>query len=209
MAMPAYPIEAADFLSQLNSDPYDAGSNPYGLAAGGHRQLFPESQDALVLLAEFVRLAGVDIEALAAQVAADAESAASGSGTEATVANIRAGLAAMYLSIRNVYAANAPVALADAATIAWDMSTGINFDLTLAAAGRTLANPTNKVVGKSGILRVYQDATGGRTITSFGSDYVWIDGQPSWPVTPGAWIVVVYFCLANGKVELTFGGSSA
>lgn len=209
MAMPAYPIEAADFLSQLNSDPYDAGSNPYGLAAGGHRQLFPESQDALVLLAEFVRLAGVDIEALAAQVATDAESAASGSGTEATVANIRSGLAAMYLSTRRVYEANAPVALVDAASIAWDMSSGVNFKVTLGAAGRTLANPSNQVPGKSGILIITQDATGGRTITGYGNNLVWIGGQPAWPTTGGAKTLVSYFVEASGTVLLMAGGSSA
>lgn len=135
---------------------------------------------------QFVNLAGAFVDALAEQVAADAESAASGSGTEATVPNIRTGLTAMYLSIRNVYAANAPAVLTDAASVAWDMSAGINFDLIIGAAGRGLANPSNKVVGKSGVLRIYQDGTGGRTITTWGSDYVWIDGQPIWPTAPAA-----------------------
>ena len=207
--MPTYPTDAASFLAQLNSDPYDASSNPFGLGAGGHRQLFPESQDALVALAQFVNLAGTDIEALAAQVATDAASAAAGSGTEATVANIRSGASASYLTIRRIYEANAPVSLTDASTIAWDMSAGINFKVTLGASGRTLANPTNQVAGKSGLLVVSQDATGGRSISSFGSNIIWIGGTPAWPTASNAKTIISYFVEANGTVLLTPGGSSA
>lgn len=209
MAMPAYPTEAADFLAQLNSDPYDAGSNPYGLAAGGHRQLFPESQDALVALAQFVNLAGIDIDELAAQVAADAASAAAGSGTEASESDIRSGQSAHYLSIRRAYAAGAFVPLTDAASIAWDMAAGINFAVTIAAAGRTLANPTNAVEGKSGILAVKQDATGGRSITTWGNNFVWVGDQPVWPTAPNSEALISYIVRSSGKIYLNFGGSTA
>lgn len=209
MVMPTYPSAEAAFAAALNSDPYDSESNPEGLGAGGHRQNFPLGLDAAVALANFVNLAGAFVDALAEQVAADAESAASGSGTEATVSNIRAGLTAMYLSIRNVYAANAPVALTDASSISWDMSAGINYKLTLGAAGRALANPTNQVAGKSGLLIVSQDATGGRTITSYGNNLIWIGGQPSWPGAANAKTIVSYFVEASGTVLLSAGGSSA
>lgn len=60
--------------------------------------------------------------------------------------------------------------LTDAASIVWDMSTGINFAVTL-GGNRTLANPSAVVVGRSGILKVIQDGTGTRTL-SYGGNYV-------------------------------------
>lgn len=60
--------------------------------------------------------------------------------------------------------------LTDAASIVWDMSTGINFAVTL-GGNRTLANPSAVVVGRSGILKVVQDGTGTRTL-SYGANYV-------------------------------------
>ncbi|OYW56776.1 MAG: hypothetical protein B7Z29_01800 [Hyphomicrobium sp. 12-62-95] len=68
--------------------------------------------------------------------------------------------------------AMAEVPLTDAATIAWDMATAFDLRVTL-AGNRTLANPTNVVIGKKGRLRVIQDATGGRTL-SFGSAYSFV-----------------------------------
>jgi hypothetical protein len=54
-------------------------------------------------------------------------------------------------------------ALVDAATIAWDMSTGTNFNVVL-GGNRTLGAPTNQAVGQAGELRVVQDGTGNRTL---------------------------------------------
>ncbi|MBN9034044.1 MAG: hypothetical protein BGO05_27670 [Rhizobiales bacterium 63-7] len=209
MPMPTYPTSEATFAAALNSDPYDAESNPEGLGAGGHRQNFPEGMDAIVALANFVKLAGDYLDALADQVETDAASAAAGSGTEATVANIRAGLTAMYLSIRNVYSANAPVALTDAASIAWNMGSGINFDVTITASGRALANPSAKVIGKSGLLTVIQGTGGSKTITTWGSDYLWMGDQPTWPTVAGALTLIAYFVRPDGKVLLNWGGNSA
>src|SRR5436190_8689749 len=50
--------------------------------------------------------------------------------------------------------------LADAATIAWDLSTGSNFQVTI-TSNRTLGAFTNGTVGQEGILRIIQDSTGG------------------------------------------------
>ena len=209
MPMPPFPASEAALAAALNSDPYDSESNPFGLGQGGHRTLFPAGLDAVVDLAQFVNLAGEFLAVLAAQVEADAESAASGSGTEASIENIRAGLSAQYLSIRRVYEANQFVQLNDAASIAWNMASGINFRLTLGGVGRAVANPTNKIPGKSGLLRVVQDATGGRTITGWGSDYIWIGGQPYWPTAPTAISYITYLNAEDGKVHLQFAGSSA
>jgi len=62
--------------------------------------------------------------------------------------------------------------LTDGATINWDVSLGRVATVTLGAAGRTMAAPTNLKVGTY-ILRVYQDATGSRTITTWNSVFKW------------------------------------
>lgn len=61
-----------------------------------------------------------------------------------------------------------PQTLTDAASISWDMAAGNIAAVTL-AGNRTLGNPTNKRPGTS-ILRVKQDATGGREL-ALGTDY--------------------------------------
>ena len=56
-------------------------------------------------------------------------------------------------------------------TITPDMSAGIDFYSTVSGAGRTLANPTNVKAGQKGVIFLIQDATGGRTITTWGNLY--------------------------------------
>jgi len=58
----------------------------------------------------------------------------------------------------------APVALADAATVAMDASLSNFYTLTL-AGNRTLGAPTNMVAGQAGSIRIAQDATGSRTLS--------------------------------------------
>jgi hypothetical protein len=82
----------------------------------------------------------------------------------ATVADYRADVADKVLETDTVWDAMAEVTLTDAATIAWDMSLGIDFTVTL-GGNRTLGNPTNTTVGKRGRIRVVQDGTGSRTLT--------------------------------------------
>jgi glycerol-3-phosphate dehydrogenase len=59
-------------------------------------------------------------------------------------------------------------ALADGATIAWDLSVGQMATVTI-SANRTLANPTNQVAGTRSELRVTHGAA--NTTLSFGSAY--------------------------------------
>lgn len=66
-------------------------------------------------------------------------------------------------------ATGAFVSLTDAATIAWDNRTGINFTVTIGAS-RTLGNMTNPVVGRSGMLEVIEGGAGGFTL-SLGTNY--------------------------------------
>ncbi len=53
--------------------------------------------------------------------------------------------------------------LVDAATVAWDLSTGRDFEVTLGGA-RTLGAFTKGTVGQNGFLLVKQDGTGGRSL---------------------------------------------
>jgi hypothetical protein len=77
------------------------------------------------------------------------------------------------LSPAVVWAAAAPVTLIDASPINIDMSTGINFTVTLTAgigATRQLANPTNAKPGQTGWIQVTQSATGNNAVT-FGNQW--------------------------------------
>lgn len=64
--------------------------------------------------------------------------------------------------------------LTDAATITPDFGANQNFTVTL-AGNRTLANPTNIVVGQTGSIFLVQDGTGSRTL-SFGTYYDFAGG---------------------------------
>jgi hypothetical protein len=83
---------------------------------------------------------------------------------KASAADIFAGTDdAKVVTAKSIYDATAPVALTDAATIAVDLSTGINFTVTL-AGNRTLGAPTFARVGMTGTIQFTQDATGSRTL---------------------------------------------
>lgn len=56
-----------------------------------------------------------------------------------------------------------PYTLTDAATVAWDMSQGNNFEVQL-GGNRKLGVPTSGGAGQSGMLNVIQDRTGSRTL---------------------------------------------
>ena len=64
--------------------------------------------------------------------------------------------------------------LTDAATITPDFGANQNFTVTL-GGNRTLANPTNIVVGQTGSFFLVQDGTGSRTL-SFGAYYDFAGG---------------------------------
>lgn len=192
---------------------YIAGLSDEDFINGGHRTNFIPTGQGTAALAQYVEVKSVEFyeyaEEVREQVATDAAAAAAGSGTEATLANIRAGAdVAHYLSMRRVAAANVPVALTDGANIAWDMASGINFSVVL-GGNRVLANPTNLVPGMSGFLNVYQDATGGRSLTAYGDQYVWIGPRPSFPAAANARTKIAYFVTSTSEVELAFAGNSA
>lgn len=97
-------------------------------------------------------------------------------------------------------ASKALVSLTDGATIALDLNAGINFTVTI-AGNRAFANPTNQVAGKEGILRVKQDAIGGRSL-SWGNQYVFEGDAPVLNDDPDAITVIPYHVESVGSVLL-------
>ena len=92
----------------------------------------------------------------------------------ATSAEFRAKTVAKLLTNDQVYAAAALVTLTDAATIAVDQSSGINFQVTL-GGNRTLGAPSSTTPGTTFTILVIQDATGGRTL-SYNAVYKFVGG---------------------------------
>ena len=92
-----------------------------------------------------------------------------------TTAQYLANTASKALSTDQVWAAGATVALTDAATVAIDMSLGLNFTLAI-AGNRTLGAPTNPKVGQSGFIQITQDATGTRTL-AYHANWVFDSGS--------------------------------
>lgn len=59
--------------------------------------------------------------------------------------------------------------ITDGATVTLDLAVNVNYTWTI-GGNRTLANPSNMVVGMRGTIRITQDGTGNRTL-SFGSKW--------------------------------------
>lgn len=88
----------------------------------------------------------------------------------ATAANIRASAASVLVTPDGIESSSAAVVLTDAATVAVDWDTGINFSLTL-GGNRTLGFPTNVQPGTWRRLEVTQDGTGTRTLAFTATGY--------------------------------------
>lgn len=127
--------------------------------------------------------------------------AGGGGLTEATQAEVRSGTAAVAISPSVYYSAHQPVVLTDAATIAVDMNSGIVFKVTL-GGNRTMANPTNQKVGQAGEFWIFQDATGGRTL-SWDTNYFFIGSVPIQPTAANAVCVIAYRVMASGEIRCT------
>lgn len=201
MAMPDFPTVEVAFLLQLNGNPYNASSNPYGMAKGGHRQLWAPAMNYMAVATEYTGDALTAISTLAAQVATDAASAAAGSGTEATVSDIRAGTSAQYLSIRRVYDAAAPVVLSiSGGSIALNMATGVNFKLSV-TGNCAFAAPTGLVDGESGYIILTMDSTGGYDVT-FDDKFVFGGDGLNINTAPGDKTLIAYLVM-GGSVLCT------
>ena len=116
----------------------------------------------------------------------------------ASTAQWRANTANLIMQTDQVWASGASVTLTDAATVTPDFSTGFNFNWTLGATGRTLASPTNVKVGQTGLIQIIEDATGSRTITTYGSTWKFSSGvKPVLTSTANAIDLFAYFCYAT------------
>lgn len=93
--------------------------------------------------------------------------------------------------------------LTDGATITPDFGANQNFTVTL-AGNRTLANPSNMVVGQTGSIFIVQDATGSRTL-SFGSYYDFAGGTaPTLTTTASAVDRIDYVVRTSTSIHCVF-----
>ena len=96
--------------------------------------------------------------------------------------------------------------LTDGATITPDFAASNNFELTLAGTGRTLANPTNITAGQSGVIAINQDATGSRTITTYGSYFKFAGGSaPTLSTGANALDILSYYCVSSTVIVASLG----
>ncbi len=144
--------------------------------------------------------------AVAAFVAAELAEALAGVATaEATNLEALAGVVTSKLiSPRRLFAMSAPVALVDAASIALDGNTGINFAVTI-AGDRLLESPSNMKPGQSGLVVVTQGAGGNRKLT-FGPAWRFLGGKATLSTNAGAVDVITYFALSADVMLCSLGG---
>ena len=125
-----------------------------------------------------------------------------------TAADVRTGTNdAKFVTAKALYDAAAPVALTDAATIAVDLATGINFTVTL-GGNRTLGAPTNAKPGASGVIIVKQDATGSRTL-AYNTTWKFFGGAPSLSTAANAVDVISYVVETSSVIRCGIGKASA
>jgi hypothetical protein len=99
----------------------------------------------------------------------------------------------------------AVVALTDGATITADFALANNFSVTL-GGNRTLGNPTNLVVGQSGVIKITQDATGSRTL-AYGSNWDFAGGvAPTLTTTANAVDILAYYVDGSTNITARFIG---
>lgn len=132
-----------------------------------------------------------------------ASTTASGISEFATAAEYRVGTdTGRSLVVDQVWASGAMVALTDAATIAVDLSTGINFSVIL-GGNRTLGNPTNPKVGQTGLILVSQDATGTRTL-AYSANWKFAGGvAPVLSTVGNSSDFLFYFVQATSSIVIT------
>ena len=93
--------------------------------------------------------------------------------------------------------------LTDGATITPDFGANQNFTVTL-AGNRTLANPSNMVVGQTGSIFIVQDSTGSRTL-SYGTSYDFAGGTaPTLTTTASAVDRIDYVVRTSTSIHCVF-----
>ncbi len=113
---------------------------------------------------------------------------------KASDANIRAAASDKVLTSDRIESASAGVALSDAATVAVDWDTGINFTLTV-TANRAIGNPTNGQPGTWRTILVQGDSGTDRTIT-FGNQYLG-EVPTITDCDSGRWYLLMIYCVSS------------
>lgn len=129
---------------------------------------------------------------------------------ETTAAQYAANTSGKALSTDKVWSAASTVtAMSDAASYAPDFSLGFDFNLTLGSTCSTtgtLANPTNIKVGQRGVIRLIQDATGGRKISTYGTYYKFSGGsKPNNFAAASNYDMITYSVKSSTEIECSFG----
>jgi chemotaxis protein histidine kinase CheA len=113
---------------------------------------------------------------------------------KASDANVRAAASNKVITTDLVESASAGVALTDAATVAVDWDTAINFTLTV-TANRAIGNPTNGQPGTWRTILVQGNDTTDRTIT-FGNQYLG-EVPTITDCDSGRWYLLMIFCVSS------------
>ena len=126
--------------------------------------------------------------------------------TNVTTARDNLGAAALAVAQSFTAAQRGAVsALTDGATITPDFALANNFSVTL-GGNRTLGNPTNLVVGQSGVIKITQDATGSRTL-AYGSNWDFAGGvAPTLTTTANAVDILAYYVDGSTNITTRFIG---
>ena len=109
-----------------------------------------------------------------------------------------------------VWGASGNYIIPDTATLTPDFSLGLDFRITLGTLTYTLANPVNTKNGQKGVIYIYQDATGGRVITTWGSNWKFPGGvKPVLSTAPNAIDVISFSAVGGGVMYCTFSAGFA
>jgi hypothetical protein len=130
-----------------------------------------------------------------------ATTSATGVTELATAAEYRSDTAGnLALTPEQAWDAMTVVGLTDAATISWDMSSGIDFSVTI-VGNRTLGNPSNTTVGKRG--RIAVTASGATRTLNKSSNIKSKD--ITWPISiaSGETAYVYYDCVSSSIIIVT------
>ena len=93
-----------------------------------------------------------------------------GSGVQANASQYWSNVAGIVVTTGQLNNVGVYTTITDSASPVWDTANGINFNWTLGAS-RTLPNPTQFYEGRSGVIKVKQNGTGGFTL-SFGNCFI-------------------------------------
>jgi hypothetical protein len=113
---------------------------------------------------------------------------------KATDSEVRSAASDKYISADLIESASAGVALSDAATVAVDWDTGINFTLTVTAS-RTIGNPTNGQPGTWRTILVQGNDGNTRTI-SFGNQFLG-EVPTITDATSSKWYMLMIHCVSS------------